>query len=187
VTLESLLPSPGGRDALTPAGRREPGSQVGERREDEEPLPRLWVRHFEEPGDLVRIRRPALRWAVDREPRSAEYEEVEIELARTPAPPPLPPERALERLQGSEQGLRAGLRVGPGRHVQGDDRVVELGLIGHADGCRQVQPGYAAQPRPRQRCQRADRRLERPRRIAHVRPEADVGTNPSSQRSPPAR
>jgi hypothetical protein len=64
---------------------------------------------------------------------------------------------------------------------------VEVGLVGDPNRRGRVEPGHAAQPCAWQGGEGADRRLERAARVSDVRPEADVGTNPSSQRSPPAR
>ena len=45
-----------------------------------------------------------------------------------------------ECLEGGEQGRRPRRLVGPGWDIQGDHGVAELGLVGHPDRRRQVQP-----------------------------------------------
>ena len=55
--------------------------------------------------------------------------------------------RARDVFSEVEQRERAGAaRVRPARHVERDDRVAELGLVGHAHGIRRIQPGDAADP-----------------------------------------
>ena len=68
----------------------------------------------------------------------AEDQEVEIELARSPAAADLPAERALDRFQGDQERHGRGRRIGSGRDVQGDDRVAELRLVEDTDGLRRV-------------------------------------------------
>ncbi len=114
----------------------------------------------------VRIERAAGRRATDRQARPAEDEQIEIELARAPAPALAPPEGALEPLEGDEQRRRSGGRIGAGRDVECDDRVPELGLIGYPDRRRRVEARDAGEPGARQGREGVDGRRERRRRVA---------------------
>ena len=126
------------------------------------------MRDLEQPCRLRRIRlrldRAGLGRAVDREPGATEDEQVEVELARTPAPPAAAPEVALEALQRREERRRARRRIRACRNVERDDRVAEVGLIGDADRGGDVQPGDAPKPHAGERGQRA-----RPPRPAFAR------------------
>ena len=91
-------------------------------------------------------------WAVgrplDRDPRPTEDEQVEVELARAPAPSLPAPEGALERLELGQERQRPGRRVGSGRRVDRDDGVAELGLVGDADRRGRVQARHVAEAVP---------------------------------------
>jgi hypothetical protein len=67
-----------------------------------------------------------------------------------------------------------------GRHVQGDGRIPELGLVGQPDrrGC--VQPRHAAQADTGEARQRDDDRGQRCLGIAEIRSETHIRANPSS-------
>ncbi len=110
--------APARLDRLVPARRNESRREIGQRREHEQPLPGVPMRDLEQPRRLRRIGlgldRAGLGRAVDREPGSAEDEQVEVELARTPAPPTPAPEVALEALQRREE-RRSHRSPGPGR------------------------------------------------------------------------
>ena len=71
---------------------------------------------------------------------TSEDEQVEIELARSPALAILPPERPLELLQGEEQGKRPGSRVAAGWSVERHHGIAELGLVDDADRLGRVKP-----------------------------------------------
>ncbi|MDO8485896.1 MAG: Type 1 glutamine amidotransferase-like domain-containing protein, partial [Candidatus Limnocylindrales bacterium] len=89
------LAASGGLHGSAPTGRHEPGCEVGQGGEDEEPLLGRRMRHDQKPCGRDRVRvgveRPGLRRSLDREARSSEDEEVEVELARAPAAPATTP------------------------------------------------------------------------------------------------
>jgi hypothetical protein len=119
------------------------------------------MRHLEQLGGLGRVggrvERPSVRRTIDGEPGAPEDEQVEVEFARTPASSDPPAGRSLEVLERDEQGRRTGGRIGAGRDVEGDDRIAELGLVGHADRRRRIQPGHGGEPRAGHRAERRDR------------------------------
>ena len=168
-----------------PAGRHEAGREVGQRGEHEQA-----GRSRRRAGP--RAARAALAGSVSasierasagRSTASAcptEDEDVEVELARAPAPTLPPAELALEVLQRREQLERSrssGPR--PAGDVEGDDRVVEIGLVGDADRWRDVEPRDAPRRAPRERRERGDRLGQGRRGVADVRPETDVGADAS--------
>ena len=114
---------------------------------------------------------------------ASEDEEVEVELAGTPALAGLSPEGALDHLQREQQGQGAGLRVGAGRDVEGDDRVAELRLVRDADGRRRVEARDAGEAGAGQRGEGVDARCQRGRRVAEVGAEADVGPDTAGARA----
>lgn len=126
-----------------------------------------------------RVERASGRRSFDGDARPPERQEVEIELARAPAPSLPAPERALERLERDQDGQRARLGVETARDFECDDSVAELRLVGHADRRRGIEPGDAAEPSPGKRRQRANGLDEDRLGIADVRPKADVGADPS--------
>src|SRR4051794_18672153 len=73
------------RDGLRPARRNETGGDVGKRGEDEQPAGGLGMRDDEQSVGLARVERDTLRRPLDRQPGTAEHEEIEIELPWTPA------------------------------------------------------------------------------------------------------
>ena len=83
-------------------------------------------------------------------------------------------------LSAARRRERRGRRVRAGRHVQGDDRVAEVGLVRLAPGRRHVQARDAAQPRAGEGRERGDRLGQRRLGIPDVRAEADVRADPSS-------
>ena len=109
----ALAAGPGAVDGLGPAGWHEAGREVGERGEDEQPLPGEPMRD-DEVGRLDRVVGSGLRRPLDVDPVAAEDEQVEVELARAPALALLPAERPLDALERDQQRERAG-RPGPGR------------------------------------------------------------------------
>ena len=147
--------------------------------------------NLEQPRRALRIavgvERAGGRRAIDRQPRPAEDEQVEIELARAPAPPLAPPEGAFEPLERDEQGGRAGGRIGATRDVEGDDGVPELGLVLDPDRPAGVEARDGRQPDARQGGQGPDRGRERPGRVAEIRTQADPGAGPSGQGRSSAR
>ena len=106
----------------------------------------------------------------------AEHEQVQVERPRPPARTVAPPERALEPLERDEQREPFDSRIGAARDVQGHDGVAELGLVGHADRRRRVEPRDTDEPRPGQRREGVDRRGNRVGRIGDARPVPDGGT-----------
>ena len=128
----------------------------------------------DEVGRLRRVIRAGLGRPLDGDPVATEQQQVEVELARPPAGALPAPERPLQLLERDEQRDGPGRRIRAGRHVELDRRVPELGLVGHADGRRRVEPRHGAQPRARQGPQRMDAGRDRPGRVAEVRPEPDV-------------
>ena len=152
---------------------------------------RRGVRDFEQPCRGPRIlgggHRTTRGRPIDRQPMPAEDQEVEVELARSPATADLPAERALHGLQGDQERHGRGRRIRPGRDIQGDDRVAELRLVADADRLGRVQPGHAAQACPRERGQGVHGGSQRRLGVADVRPETDVCPRPLPARHPGAR
>ena len=95
---------------------------------------------------LAGIVAPTRRRPLHVDPVSPEDQQVQVHLARPPSLPLLPPERPLQPLERDEQRRGAGRRVRPRRHVQRDDRVAELRLVGDAHRLRGVEPRHAPQP-----------------------------------------
>ena len=168
-----------------PARGNESWREVGERGEDEKPLPGEPMRD-DEIGGLRRVPRPGGERAIDVDPVATEDEHVEVELARPPALAITSPEGPLELFERHEQGDRAGGRVGSRRHIERGNRVAELGLVDDADRLGRVEPRDAAQSRPGQRGQGAHAGGNRRGRFAEVGPEPDVRPNAPGQGGPPA-
>lgn len=111
---------------------------------------------------------------------STEDQEVEVELARSPATAASTTRGSLEGLEAAEQRKGRFRRVvGPTHDVEANGAVAELRLVRDPPGRRGVQAGDAADRSARERIQRDDCLSERPRGVAEVRPEADVGADPS--------
>ena len=161
-------------DRLSPAWRTQARGKVRQRSEHEEALPRLRV------GNL----QPAPIGPLDADSMAAEDEQVEVDLARSPALALFAADRLLQPLERREQGQRAGLWVGPCRHVERDHRVQEIGLIGHADRLGAIQARGAAQSDAGQRRQGAQRVAQVGARVADVRPETDVRPHPFCHAAP---
>ena len=87
------------------------------------------------------------------------------------------PARRSSFLSSAEQRERAGRRIRAGRHVHRHDRVLEVGLVGDAPRCGDVEGRHAAHPHARQAGERIDRPGQRRRGVAHVRAQADVGAD----------
>ena len=121
-------------------------------------------------GSVVGVDRAGVGWSFDRDARPPEHQEVELELARTPAPPMPPAELALQVLEPGEEVEGAGRGIRAGRHVEGDGRVVEVGLVGDADRARsrtggtRREGGCRAAPRARRRLRPGFPPLDRPSR-----------------------
>ena len=111
---------------------------------------------------------------LDGDPGSTEDQQVEVELARSPATAIAPAELALEALERREEVEGAGRRIRTGRRVEGHDRVAELGLVDDADRLGGVQARHGTEADGGQRRERANRRDEGGLGIADVRAEADV-------------
>ena len=133
------------------------------------------------------VDRARLRGSLDGDAPAPEDQQVEVELARTPALTLLPPERALEPLERGQERDRAGFGVAAGGDVQGDDGVPEFGLVGDADRLGRVEPRDAAQADPGDRRERPDRVGQRRLGVADVRPKADIRTDPSFGHAPSMR
>ena len=67
---------------------------------------------------------------------AAEDQQVQVDLARTPALALLTAHRLLDALEGGEQCECTRLRVRAGRDVERDDCVQEVRLVDHADRLR---------------------------------------------------
>ena len=155
-----------------PAGRHEPGREVGERRQHEQPRRRRpGAGTTSRRGGLGRIGvgvdRARRRRPLDGDPVPAEDQQVEVELARPPATRGAGGRTSRSSvLERDEERERAGRRVRTGRDVEGDDGVAELGLVGDADRRGRVQPRHAAQARRRAapRARRPPRRASPPHR-----------------------
>jgi hypothetical protein len=164
-----------------PARRDQAGGQVRDRREDEQPVGHRRMGNLQESGGGSGIevggQRQALGRALDAQPRAAEEQQVEVDLARTPAPPLAAPEVPFESLQPDEEVRRARRWRFPRRRVERHGRVQEIGLVDDADWLRQVQPRDAAEPHAREGRQGDHRVRKRPPRIAHIRPQPDVRPN----------
>lgn len=129
-------------------------------------------------GIAIRVEGAGLRGPLDREPSAPEHEQVEVELAGAPARARLTAEGRFETLQLDEQRDGPGLRVGAGRHVEGDGRVPEVGLVGHPDGGRRIEARDTPEARVRQRGKRGHGSPKGRLGIADVGPEPDVRPNP---------
>jgi hypothetical protein len=179
VTLDGGPLAPLCLDRPLPAGRNESRREIGKRREHEQPLPGVPMWDLEQPCRLrgigLGVDRAGLGRAIDRELGAAEEEQVQVELARTPAPPAAAAEAALEALHRREETRRARRRVRAGRHVERRNRVAEFRLIGDPDRRGGVQPGDAPEPHAGKRGERADRLGQRSFGVADVRTEPDVG------------
>ena len=136
---------------------------------------------------LRRVVAAALGRPLDVDPVAAEDEQVEVDLARSPALPRLAAECPLEALERDEQRERAILGHPAARHVERGDGVPELGLVDDADRLGGVQARHAAEPGARERRERMDRGRQRPVGVADVRPQADVRPDPTHVHAPPAR
>ena len=145
------------------------------------------MRDLEPFRSLPRVDRSILgprgRRSLDIDAVTAVHEEVEVDLARSPAlarSTAAPPFEGLER---AEQRESSGLRVaGIALDVDRDCRVAELGLVGHAPGRGRIQSRDVAHSDAGKGIQRVDRVGDGRVGIAEVRPEADVGADPRSRR-----
>lgn len=108
----------------------------------------------------------------------AEHEEIEVELAGTPAPAPATTGLALQVLECDEEVRGARRGIGSRGDIERDDRVQEVRLIGDAHGLRAVQPRDATEASAGQGGERRDGVGQRSARVADVRPEPDVRPNP---------
>ena len=163
--LEALLPPPRRLDRLAPARRHQTRRQVGERRQDEEPIAGLGMRHFEELRGLRRVdvgvERASLGRPFDGQARPTEDQQVESSSRGPQRSPRRRPNARSSVLERGQQRERPGRRVRAGRDVEGDDGVPEVGLVRDADRAGRVQPRDAAEPDAGQRRQRRDRAAER--------------------------
>jgi hypothetical protein len=173
----------GGLDPRVPAGRNEPRCEVGERRQDEEPLGHRRMRDLQQPrrstGVDVRGQRLGGGRTLDGEPRATEQQQVEVELARPPPPATPASGLALEALQLHQQARRANRGVRVAGNVERHGGIQEVRLIGDADGPRPIQPGYATDPSAWQCRQGRHGAGQGSPRVTDVRPEPDVRANAS--------
>lgn len=126
------------------------------------------------------VDRSGFGWPFDFEAGATEHEEVEVELPRTPATAAAAAERALESLQRGQQRQRAARWVRPGRDLEADHGVAELGLVHHPDRLGGVEAGDTAKASVGKRSEGSDRGGQRPGSIAEIRSEADVGADPTA-------
>ena len=72
---------------------------------------------------------------------STEDQQVQVQLAWTPAGALLSTERSLQRLERDEQRQCATFRIVHLQHdIQTHDRVVEVSLVDDPDGTRRIEP-----------------------------------------------
>ena len=147
----------------------------------------LGVRHDERRAALRGVVRLRFRRPFDGQVRSAEEQQVEVELARAPADARPAPERPLELLERREQRRRADLGCPACGDVDRNDGVVEFVLVDDADRGGGVQRRYSTEAGAGEGAEGADGGRHRRGRIADVRPETDVRTNASGQVVPPDR
>jgi hypothetical protein len=166
---------------LPPGWRHEAGGDVGEWREDEQSLAHRRMRHLQKarggPGIDLGRERCALGRSLDGEAVAAEEQEIEVQLARAPAPALTATELAFEPLERDEQVRGPRSRVGAGWDVEHDDRVQEVGLVGDADRLRSIQARDASEASARQVAQGVYRLGERRACVADVRTEPDIRPN----------
>ena len=116
--LRGSLPASRGRHGLTPPGRHEARRQVGQRREHEQPPRRVAMRDLEQTRGPRRIHlgvdRARLRRPLEGEPGATEHQQVEVQLARAPAPARTTSEVALQVLEPG-RGAGGPQPPGPGR------------------------------------------------------------------------
>ena len=159
------------------------GARSREGRQDEQPLPGVSMRDLEPSGGLggvlVGIVGASLGRPLDGDPVPPEHQQVEIELARPPASTRATPGESLQRLELAEERERARRRIGTGRHIHRHDRVVEIGLVGHAPRSGDVQRRDPAQADAGQTRQRVHGPGQGRRRVTDVRAETDIGAHPS--------
>lgn len=127
------------RDGLRPARRNETRGNVGKRGQDEQSPAGFRMGDDEQSVGLARVEGDAFGRSLDRQPGTAEHEEIEVELARTPSLAFLAAECPLQLLQGDEQRDGAGRSIGPGRHIEADNGVPEWRLVDATDRRRDVQ------------------------------------------------
>ncbi len=132
----------------------------------------------------IGIERSSLGRSIDGEPMTPEDEDVEVDLAWTPALTSSTPKRALDVLEVHEQAEGRRLRfVMVRRHVEGNHRVAELGLVRDAHRSRRIEAGHAAQANAGKACQRTHRGRQRHIGIADICSQADVGPDRPAQRA----
>ncbi len=136
------------------------------------------MRDLEEAGSGARIelrgeRRP-LWGPFDGESVPAEEQQIEVQLAGTPAPARSSAEIALEALERHQQVRRASRRIWTAGDIQRHDRIQEVGLIHDADRLRPVEARDASQMRAGQIPERSDGVRQRRARVTDVGAEPDV-------------
>ena len=136
------------------------------------------MRDLEEAASSARIElrgERRARWGpFDGESVPAEEQEVEVQLARTPAPTHSSAELALEALQRHQQVRRAGGRIRTAGEIERGNRIQEVGLIHDADRLRPVEARDASQMRAGQVPERLDGVRQRRARVTDVGAEPDV-------------
>jgi hypothetical protein len=184
--LPGLAPAAVGAHRVRRTGWHEAGGEIRQGRENEEAIAHGRMRDLEESrrGGRIHCGRPrgALGWSLDGQPMAAEEQEVEVELARTPALPRLAAELAFDALERDKQVDRARRRVRAGGDVECDDRIVEIGLVRHSHRRRAVQAGDAAEAGAGHVGEGRDGLGQGPAGVTNVRPEPDVRPNPPSHR-----
>lgn len=119
------------------------------------------------------------------DPVPSEDEDVEIDLARSPALPGLPPERPLDGLADGEEPEGGRGRIVVEGDIEGRHGVEEGRLILRADGPADIEARNSAQGEAGTGGEGVEGAEEDQVAVAEVRAEADVGANaaPSSDAS----
>ena len=127
---------------------------------------------------LVCVDRAGRGWPFDIDGMAPEDQQVEVELARSPAPTAAPTGATLEGLEPAEQlERRDGGFAATDPDVERDGSIPEFWLIGDAPRRGRVQPRDAGDVDPRDLVQRNDRARQRLRGIADVGTKTDVGAD----------
>ncbi len=186
-TFEFELPPPCRLDPLTPTRWGEPGCNVGEWCQNEEPPAGLGVRHNESRSPPVRISHD--------EALPPEDEEIEVELSRPPPRAGATAESPLDGLQAIEEIEGGFHRRQAAADAEADGSVQEGRLVGDADGPCSVESRGRDDADAGLGPDGLDRGLHEPPGVASIRADADVhtpsvvgsGWRPTSHRLPEQR
>lgn len=138
LAFDGFPPATCGRDCLVPPGRHEPRREVGQRREDEQALAGKPMGD-DQVGRFRRVAGASFVRSTHVDPGTAEHEQVEVDLARTPSFPVTSSERPLDLLERDQERGGSRRRIRPRRRVDGGRRIPELGLVEKADGLRRIE------------------------------------------------